>query len=152
MEQPSFNLGSEVASPPKKKKKKDKKKEEKRESSVPPTLRKGRFSEEGAKEKKKQKDEAKSRAVEAAEAAKQKAKEEEEKNKERATYVHEHKHVVVECSVVCNQEEEQQRYNELPLAVRTLLKNMQKVDSKLYLDPIEEGKAKRIWEVTEIPL
>jgi hypothetical protein len=98
-----------------------------------------------------QEDEVKLRAAKAAEAARQKVKEEEEKKKERETYKHENSRVVVECSVVCSQEEEQQRYNELPLAVRTLLKNMQKVDSKVCLDPIEEGEAKTIWEVMEIP-
>ena len=44
----------------------------------------------------------------------------------REKHMHDHKRNVVECSLVCSQEDEQQRYNELPIAVRLLLSNMQK--------------------------
>jgi hypothetical protein len=155
MEPPVFNLGdedSEAHSPPKKRKKKDKKeKSKKRESSIPPSLRTGRDSKEGQEERKKKEDEVKARAEKASAAARQKAKEEEAKEKERLSYIHRNSRVVVECSVVCSQEDEQQRYNELPGAVRALLKNMQKVDDKVCLDPVEDGEAKRIWNLSEIP-
>ena len=80
----------------------------------------------------------------AAKAARAKANEAEEKREMRGNYVHNHKRNVVECSLVCSQEEEQQRYNELPAAVGLLLKNMQKVDSSACLEPVEEGDAPKL--------
>ena len=57
----------------------------------------------------------------------------------------------MECSLICTQEEEQQRYNELPSGIRALLKNMQKVDSWACLDPVEEEDGHKIWDPMAVP-
>lgn len=62
-----------------------------------------------------------------------------------------HRRSVVKCSFICMQEDELKRSNKLPLVVRTLLKNMQKVDEWACLEPVEEGDGKKIWEVSVVP-
>jgi hypothetical protein len=114
-------------------------------------LKTGRFSAGASEEKKKKEAEEKTRAEKAAEAARAKAKEEEEKKELRSNYKHQHKRSVLECSLVCSQEEEQQRYNELPAGVRLLLSNMQKVDKNVCLEPVEEGDAPGLWEKNDVP-
>jgi hypothetical protein len=152
-----FNVGTddgEERSPQKKRSKKDKKDKKKssrkekgeKEKGVDSILKTGRFSQSTSEEKKKKEAEEKSRAEKAAEAARARAKEEEEKKEWREKHIHMHKRNVVECSLVCSQEEEQQRYNELPAAVRLLLNNMQKVDKYVCLDPVEEGEAPKVWD------
>jgi hypothetical protein len=42
-------------------------------------------------------------------------------------------------------------YNELPAGVRLLLRNMQKVDKGVCLEPVEEGEAPGLWEPNKIP-
>lgn len=69
----------------------------------------------------------------------------------RNTHNHEHKRTVVECSVVCSNEDIMQRYNEYPAVVCLLLKNLQKVDEWVCLEPVEEGAADRISEAGKIP-
>lgn len=71
--------------------------------------------------------------------------------KARQTHTHTHRRSVVECSFVCMQDYELQRFNELPLAVLTLLKNIPKVDVWAYLDPVEEGDGEKIWEASAVP-
>ena len=155
---------AEVRSPQKKKSKKDKKKEKKdsrkikekgdetsAEKGRESILKPGRFSAGASEEKKKKEAEEKTRAEEAAEAARAKAEEEEEKKELRSNHKHKHKRNVLECSLLCSQEEEQQRYNELPAGVRLLLGNMQKVDKNVCLEPVEEGDGPGIWEINYVP-
>ncbi len=127
--------------------KKDKGEKEKGRDSI---LKPGRFSQGASEEKRRKEVEEKTRAEKAAEAAMAKAKEAEEKKEMRGNHMHNHKRNVVECSLVCSQEEEQQRYNELPAAVRLLLKNMQKVDFSACLEPVEEGDAPKLWEAADV--
>ena len=65
--------------------------------------------------------------------------------------MHEFKRNVVECSFVCTQEELNLRYNELPSNIRLLLKNMQKVDKMVCMEPVVAGDAEKIWEPTSVP-
>jgi hypothetical protein len=144
----------EVSSPPKKKKKKDKKRSSKdkdkpkekegadKATDGPASVLKkgGRFSGEGVEAAKKSK--------EAAAAARAKVAAEEEKRK---NHIHEHERNVLECSFVCTQDDELQRFNELPQAVRTLLKNMQKVDKNVCLEPVDIGNGDQIWETGQVP-
>eukprot|EP00956_Cyclotella_meneghiniana_P026377 scaffold56791_cov61-Cyclotella_meneghiniana.AAC.5 len=151
-------------SPQKKRSKKEKKKEKKTsrkskengekasaEKGGESILKAGRFSVGASDEKKRKEAEEKTRAEKAAEAARAKAKEEEEKKEFRSKHIHQHKRNVLECSLVCSQDEEQQRYNELPAGVRLLLSNMQKVDKNVCLEPVEEGEASGLWEKNDLP-
>lgn len=51
---------------------------------------------------------------------------------------------------MCSLEEGQQKYNELPVAVRLLLRNIEKVDSHVCLDLVEEGEAPKVWEIFDV--
>ena len=123
---------------------------EEKERDAESILKPGRFSKEGS-DKKKQEEEGKATGKEAAERARFKAKEEEEKKEMRKVHIHTHRRNVVECSIVCTNEEEQQRYNELPAVVRVLFKNLQKVDKMVCLEPVVVGDAERLFEAGEIP-
>jgi hypothetical protein len=85
------------------------------------SLKSGKFSKEALDEKKQKEAEAKKKAKKVAEKAKAKAEEEEEKKQLRESYFHTHQRVVLECSLVCSREDIKQRYNELPLRIRTTL-------------------------------
>lgn len=161
---PQFNMGSgeadrEERSPAKKKKKKDKKKKKKdsvekekgeKEKGADSILKPGRYSKDGSGQKN-QSGEEKTSAQEAAEIARAKAKVAAERKEQRKKHVHKYRRNVVECSIVCVNEEEQQRYNELPAAVRKLFSNLQKVDSMVCLEPVVVGEAEKIFEHGEIP-
>jgi hypothetical protein len=89
----------------------------------------------------------KTSAKETAEIARAKAKVEAERKEQRKVHVHRFRRNVVECLIVCVNDEEQQCYNELPAAVCTLFKNMQKVCP----EPVVVGEAEKIFEAGEIP-
>jgi hypothetical protein len=142
-------MGSEAAeteerSPAKKKKRKDKKKESSRketgekEQGAESILKTGKYSKDGSGQRKQTEGE-KTSAKEAAKIARAKAKAEAERKEQRKVHVHRFRRNVVECSIVCVNDEEQQRYNELPAAVRTLFKNLQKVDNMVCLEPVVEN-------------
>eukprot|EP00956_Cyclotella_meneghiniana_P025889 scaffold54940_cov39-Cyclotella_meneghiniana.AAC.1 len=95
--------------------------------------------------------EARERAEKAREKAALKEKEEEAQKNKREKHDHVNKRNVVECSFVCTQEEENLRYNELPSNIRLLLKNMQKVDKMVCLEPVIPGDAEKLWEPTSVP-
>ena len=148
--------GETVSSPARKKKKKDKSKKRKEkemqaQGTVESVLQAGKYTTGAAEEKARKEEEAKERAAKARAEAQAKAQEEAARRKRREEHQHKNKRNVVECSFVCTQEEEEQRYDELPGAVKTLLMNMQKVDVMVCVEPVEEGEDKRIWEPTLIP-
>lgn len=62
-----------------------------------------------------------------------------------------HSRNIMECLIICSQEDKQQRYNELPVAIGLLIKNMQKVDGSTYLVPVEEGEAVYVWKLALVP-
>ena len=158
---PQFNMGSVAAemeerSPVKKKKRKEKKKTSskkdsgEKEKGTESILKAGRYSKDGSGQKKQSEGDTTS-AQEAAEIARAKAKVAAERKEQRKTHVHRFRRNVVECSIVCANEEEQQRYNELPAAVRALFNNLQKVDNMVCLEPVVVGEAEKIFEGGEIP-
>lgn len=146
---------SESRSPRKKKKQKDKKKKKKKDETKQPdvalVLKTGNYTSGVLAKQMKKEAEARERAAKVREKAEKKEKDEEERKKKRDQYMHEHRRNVVECSFVCTKEEEQLRYNDLPSNIRLLLKNMQKVDKMVCMEPVVAGEAEKIWEPTLVP-
>lgn len=107
-------------------------------------LKKGWFSSKRVEAAKKKEEVEKTRSKEAAEAVRVKAV--------AHDHIHANRRSVVECSFIWMQDEELQRFNELHLAVHTLLKYMQKVDEWVCLEPVKEGDGEKIWDIVRYPL
>ena len=122
----------EIKSPAKKKKKKDKKKNKKnKEDGAGSILKQGKFA-KAAEEK--------------ADAARAKVAAEEARKK----YKHEFTRTIVEASLICKNEGIEAKFDEFTLGVRSLFKQIQKVDKKAAMDPID-ADGERLWEPNDLP-